>query len=438
MQTVSKRCYRRAGALLLLAAVVGGLAHTMIGPGGTDTTMVGAAPVALAVDGRRGLAYVVNNGDNTLSVLDTRQRHLRQALVVGLNPYAVAVDAPSGHVFVVNHGDPNSATPGSVSVLSASGALVRVTRVGIWPESIAVDEAARRVFVGSFGSNTVSVLDAGSGALLDTLTAGTRAGGITQIAVDQRSSRLYVLTFPDLQAFRAGHGRLLTFDARTGVLLHGAPVGPRPGQLAVDEAAGRVFVHNSGDYVGQRSSVTVLDSRSGRLIRTVPVGGDGALVVDEPTGRVFVSAVLGLSPGPLTPMTRNIMRVLDAHSGSLTRALSVGPWTMPLAADQHTGRLLVAAYDGPLPGQNARLSLLDGWTGAMMRTIALPSAPFLAMVDGQRGQAFVLDRGLSPPSLRPWLLQWLRQQMSWGASSPAQNRRPSLGSVRIIDLRDGH
>src|SRR5438309_12060717 len=48
-------------------------------------------------------------------------------------------------------------------------AAVRTVAVGRVPTAVAVDARTRRVFVANFGSNTVSVLDAASGAVLATV-----------------------------------------------------------------------------------------------------------------------------------------------------------------------------------------------------------------------------------------------------------------------------
>src|SRR5918911_1986741 len=114
--------------------------------------------------------------------------------------------------------------------------VVRTIAVGSVPGALAVDGQTRRVFVANFASATVSVLDAGSGAVL----AAT--------AVD-----------------------------------------PYPDALAIATRPGRVFVVNVGAPAGT-NRMQVLDAVSGRLLRTVAVGqGDHALAVDERSGHVFVT-----------------------------------------------------------------------------------------------------------------------------------------------------
>jgi DNA-binding beta-propeller fold protein YncE len=84
-------------------------------------------------------------------------------------------------------------------------------------------------------------------------------------------------------------------DARSGRILRTIPLGLTPTALAVDERTGSVFVltwmpvfHGSGML--SPAVVSVLDARTGAVLRTVPVGlSAAALAVDERTGQAFVS-----------------------------------------------------------------------------------------------------------------------------------------------------
>src|SRR5690242_5060262 len=131
-----------------------------------------------------------------------------------------------------------------VSLLVVARLLVppaaRPVAVGRVPMAVVVDERTRRVFMANLGSNTVSMLDADSGAVLATI-----------------------------------------------------PVAPNPSALAVATAAGRVFVvsddlitlsgiGSSQPTVVGTGHVSVLDAASGRRLRTVAVGqGTHTLAVHE-------------------------------------------------------------------------------------------------------------------------------------------------------------
>src|SRR5690349_730749 len=98
-ETVMKRLgvVAAMAGLTLLAGVVarrGAVANPVL-----RTIAVGQSPAALAVDERTGRAFVVNSGDNTVSVLDTRTATLLRTIGVGWAPLTIAVDERAGRVF---------------------------------------------------------------------------------------------------------------------------------------------------------------------------------------------------------------------------------------------------------------------------------------------------------------------------------------------------
>ena len=65
-------------------------------------------------------------------------------------------------------------------------------------------------------------------------------------------------------------------------------LGGSPGRVAVDERAGRVVVLTGG-WPGTINHVSILDARTGAILRTLPVGvAANGMAVDEQNGHVFV------------------------------------------------------------------------------------------------------------------------------------------------------
>lgn len=266
------------------------------------TIAVANAPVAIGVDQRASHAFVVSLGPinqgggpigaGQVSVLDTRTGAVVRIVPVGMSPCAVAVAATTGRVFVLNGG------ANSVVMLDArSGAILRRTGLGgalcqsayDLPVTVAVDERTRRVFVASAAG--VSILDARSGALLRTVRV---PGTPFATAVDGRTGHAFVLT-PDT-------GSVSMLDTRTGIILRTVKVGGAPLAVAVDARLGRLFVlgtdgglHALLDHAAPHQfpwpddTLSVLDTRSGDILRTIKVGDPHAIAVDDDTGRAFVA-----------------------------------------------------------------------------------------------------------------------------------------------------
>jgi YVTN family beta-propeller protein len=256
------------------------------------TVPVGDDPRDAAIDPAHGKVYVTSDDEASVSVLDERHAAQSRTVHVGLRPHAVVVSGSTGRAFVVNTSD------GTVSVLDVAGS--RVVRVVHVPSAVdsagaAVDEATARVFVAGGGS--VSLLDARSGTMLKTVYLQSpdkqqryyQAGGgfnetMTQVVVDQKAGRVYILN----------PGLLSVVDAGSGRLLRNIPVSADATALALDPRNGHLLMARAGDAGGSNAlpgsgSLDVLDPASGSTLQTFAVGvAPTAIVVDQRAGRVYV------------------------------------------------------------------------------------------------------------------------------------------------------
>jgi len=383
------------------------------------TVGVGRLPWRVVVDEQHGRAFVVNRGDGSVSVLDSGTGALLRTVAVGTDPVAAAVDERTARVFVANGGD------ATVSILDArSGVVLRTVVVGTSPQWLTVDRQSGHVFVPNRSDNTVSVLDARNGAVLRTVTVCLFPFAA---AVDERTARVFV---------RCNSGWVVTLDARTVAVLRATRTGAAPwGQIAVDERTARVFVTNPHD-----KTVSVLDARSGAVVRTVHIGIDAYRpIMDERAGRVIV---VGPANG------RGGASVLDADSGVVLRTVVLGYTPWPAAVSIRSGSVLIAAAGttdsmGDAMG-NGTVSMLDAHGDGGGRAVPVGVFPVDIGVDGRTGRVFVVnynarwsDGGPVAHSARDgW---WVAPQR-WLAGHfplipPPRRPRPSTtGSVTILDI----
>jgi len=150
---------------------------------------------------------------------------------------------------------------------------------GYFQQSAAVDTCTNRAFIGSVGS--VTVLDARSGVQVASVPV---SGYANHIVVDSQTGDVYVAD---------DHG-IDVLDGRSGRVLRTVSTGAPASAVGLDARRGRLFVAHPGTGEGSRAStgsgtVSVLDSRTGALLRTAPVGvAPSALAVDEQTGQAIV------------------------------------------------------------------------------------------------------------------------------------------------------
>jgi DNA-binding beta-propeller fold protein YncE len=78
------------------------------------------------------------------------------------------------------------------------------------------------------------------------------------IAIDERRGRVFVVTAGDADPMRGciptEHGAVSVLDARTGRALRIIPIGVAPRAIAVDERTGRAFVLNAGGAMSIRAA----------------------------------------------------------------------------------------------------------------------------------------------------------------------------------------
>lgn len=174
-------------------------------------------------------------------------------------------------------------------------------------------------------------------------------------------------------------GTVSVLDTRAGGLLRTVPVGRQPGQnvtaLVADARSGQVFVATSDNVL------TTLDDRTGARVRIrslLPCLS--GLAVDGRTAHVFAGECLG-----------GAVRMIDAHSGRLLATIAVGGWPQEIVVDEQSGRVFVTEAGG-------RMSVLDAASGRLLRSFALGTQLYLFCTPSlPHGPVLVTDGGEEPP-----------------------------------------
>jgi len=285
-------------------------------------------------------------------------------------------------------------------VVGSSSIVLRTVRVGLRPGAIAVDERTRRAFVVDAGlvktnghpggRGSVSVLDAGTGAVVRTTAVGADAGGPggqvpVVVVADARVGRVLVPTSDGMR------GALIVLDSRTGAVRQ-TLTGYGPGiQVAVDDRDGKAFVGDTIERAGQGSParISIIDPMSGATRRTftLPAASDaasvfpdkiGGLAVDARAGRlVVVHAAIGGRAEDVEAGPPSAVNILDAATGAVRATTTVGGLADVIAIDQGAGRAVVAApcdAAAGAPACQARVSVLDIGRGAVRGVSRLPTS----------------------------------------------------------------
>jgi DNA-binding beta-propeller fold protein YncE len=281
---------------------------------------------------------------------------VQQTILLAESPTGVAVDSRSGRVFITTSGPYGG---GHVLVVdSGAGLLLRSIALDAAPLAQGVDEWAGHVLVVT--DQRVYLLDATTGNVLR--TTAMRDSSFS-VAVDERTGRAFILGYVVRGSPALGSVRLSVLDTRSGAVLRTLEVGQLPILLDLDRRDGRVLL--TSPDTGTTTTLYVLDARSGALLHIRRLNGYvTGMAVDERHGRAYLI-------GPATPR----LRVLDTRSGILLRTLPLDARPMAVAVDQTTDDVFLQSAAGT--------RVLDTRTGRLMWVRgSKQSAPTHLLVDG--------------------------------------------------------
>jgi len=240
------------------------------------------------------------------------------------------------------------------------GVAIARTPVGMHPSAVAIDGTAWRALVLNSYDTTVSVLDEGTGAPLATTTVGSNGGAHPQrVALDARSRHAVVLT---------DDGQVSVLDTRSGHVLRSVLLSGSPAAIAIDEGLARAFVAEA-----DAGAVAIVDTRSGALLGAIPVGRFPEEIVCADRAHLIFVASQG----------DGVVNVLDARTGRSVRTLHTADTPDSLAVSDRYHEIIIAGVHGSITG-------IDVYTGARRFQRVLSPRPSVAVdlllaVDDARG-----------------------------------------------------
>lgn len=156
----------RTGSIFVSNRDAGGFgALTRIVPNGTVSRVrTGDTAEGIAIDSRRGLAYVGNVNDNTVAAVDVRTMRVVRKYASVPRTFGIALDDKTQRLFVVSNMSPSM--PGNGGDVAAidlrTGRIVAKSARLPFPLGVVYDAPRTRLFVTDESSDRVYVLDARS------------------------------------------------------------------------------------------------------------------------------------------------------------------------------------------------------------------------------------------------------------------------------------
>ena len=330
---VSNNAGLTAGTLTMLDIASGATIYTAAIP---------VDAVAIELDEAAGRAFIIYGDFARTLVLDTATGRVLGALAGSAGAWASTLDARRHRLYITTSSGAAAfdartgrrlwAAPGGGDVLLLDARTNRLLEC--WSIVPPADGPVASVFDAATGRRLLS-----PPALSGLLRQDTRRGGVF-----------------GLVGYPGGRSAVLAFDERTVRVVRETKLAFDAVAMAVDGVAGAVYVAGSGGA----GNLLLLDARTGGVRRSLWVGAQPpgifggspfnrarAVVADERRGRVYVTTG-GDRPG--------LLSILDARSGRVLRTVAVGAGPGALALDRRDGYLLIANTNA---GGSSSLSVVD-------------------------------------------------------------------------------
>jgi YVTN family beta-propeller protein len=290
--------------------------------------LLAAAALTLSDVAVAARAYVSNEDDGTITVVDVERLEAVGTLEVGKRPRGLVLSRDGKLLYVAVSGMPKCPPPipdeecaklprdrqadGIVVVDTAALKVLRRFEGASDPERIELSRDGRRLFVTDEDDARLTVLDAKGGALLARIRVGREPEGV-RASPDGH----WVLVTSE------GDNAVSIVDAHTHTLRRTVAVGARPRDLAFAPDGRSAYVPGEADaslfriaLSGDAPPVRVLQFRK----QARPMG----VVLDAVRGRLYVSTGHGGS-----------VAVIALRDDTLSSEIAVGgrPWGIALSAD---------------------------------------------------------------------------------------------------------
>jgi YVTN family beta-propeller protein len=267
---------------------------------------------------------------------------------VGQQPQGVGINSAARRVYVANRGSD------TLSVVdSASYAVVATVAVGDSPNGVAYNPANDRIYVANGGDNSVTVLRAGDHGLVKTIPVGSSPHGV---AVNGVTNRVYVVN--------SGSNTVSIIDGTTNAVARTVAVGPKPQRAAIDPILNKAFVSLYGT-----DQVAVIDGAGNvTQVSTFSSGGYG-IAVDAIRHLVYVATIDSFRIAVVDGLAESFLGWAEVRRASDTvpvplRLIEVNPLIGT------SGHIFVTTAGGD-GGWNRFLLLPKGWTEGFARPVAL-------------------------------------------------------------------
>ena len=348
-------------ALLLVATACAGGAHEHPSSDSGAARATGAATAESSLLRGGPYAFVSNEVDNNVSVIDVKSDSVVATLAAGQRPRGIRL-MPDGKTLVVAVSGSPRGGPGAdesklppadrskdgLALVDLATRQIRRLPGGIDPENFDISVDGNTIYVANEDASAASAVDVPSGTVKATIKVGGQPEGVT---VRPGADEVWVTSEEG--------GKLYVIDTKRDLVTHVITVGKRPRSVVFTHDGKRAYAPAE---VG--GNLTVIDAATYQPTASVTVPGKApkpmGSVIAPDESKVYISTGRGGS-----------VAIFDTKSNKFVGTVDVGsrPWGMALSSD---GKQLWTA-NGP-PGDD--VSVLDLASDQVVKKIPVGKAPW--------------------------------------------------------------
>jgi DNA-binding beta-propeller fold protein YncE len=224
---------------------------------------------------------------------------------------------------------------------------------------ITVDSSARRVYL-SHGTE-VKVIDADNGSIVGNISGLKQVHGV---ALAGEFGRGFITD--------GAQGKVILFDLKTLKITGEAKADNDADAVIFDPASKRIFAMN-----GDSHSSTVIDAKSGDVLKTIDLGGAPEFAVADGKGTVYVNLE-----------DKNEVLAIDSQALAIKSRWPVAPAGGPtaVAMDRQHRRLFIAARNPQM------LVVMDADSGKVIQSFPITGGADAAAFESETNLIFVSTR----------------------------------------------
>jgi len=286
-----------------------------------------------------GIAYIPNQIDNTVSVINILTNTVIATINVGRTPTGVAISPDNTRVYITNQ------LSQTVSVIDATtNTVIASIPVAISPYAIAITPDGSQVYVANLNSSSISVINTATNVVVKVIPVGPNPFGL---AISPDGKTLYVT---DQQS-------ISVISTATNAVIGSINIGVRSLAIVVSPDGSKLFATNPVEH-----TVSVISTASHSVIATVPVEAGADAISLSPDGRFAYVA----------NQNSNSVSVINTLTNSVVATIPVGmmPTGLSLNAD---GSLLYVANDA-----SNSVSVINTATNMVVKDIGVGKVPVAA------------------------------------------------------------